>query len=335
MNPALETAAHPVLETAAFRVASDPGIEIAVRNKHPAALRAFAPERTVIYLHGATYPAAASFDLPLGGLSWMDYIAGRGYDVYLLDVRGYGASTRPAAMDGPADHGTPFAHTEEAMRDLDAVVDFVCRRRGIDRVVLLAWSWGTAIAQWYASRRPERVAGLALYAPLWIRETPSLVGAGAGPPGAYRTVTRAQAQARWLTGVPDERRADLIPPGWFDAWWTATLATDAQGARRDPPVLRAPNGVVADGRAYWGAGRIPWDPAAIRAPVLLVRGEWDCDTPGDMARNLFARLTGTRSKRLVELGAGTHTLMMETNRMHLFREVQRFLDDDLRPTALS
>ena len=68
--------------------AADAGIQIYVRNKRPADMTAFRPERTVLYVHGATYPASTSFDLALDGLSWMDYLAARGYDVYLIDVRG-------------------------------------------------------------------------------------------------------------------------------------------------------------------------------------------------------------------------------------------------------
>src|SRR5262245_51623676 len=68
----------------------DNGIEIFVRNKRPANMNVFRPERTLLYVHGATYPSHTAFDLQLGGMSWMDYIAQRGYDVYLLDLRGYG-----------------------------------------------------------------------------------------------------------------------------------------------------------------------------------------------------------------------------------------------------
>ena len=70
-----------------------------MRNKRPADMTAFRPERTVLFVHGATYPAHTAFDLKLDGMSWMDYIAARGYDVYLLDLRGYGKSTRPKEMD--------------------------------------------------------------------------------------------------------------------------------------------------------------------------------------------------------------------------------------------
>ena len=73
----------------------DPAIKIYVRNKHPDGMAQFAPDRTVIFVHGATYPAETAFDLQLDGQSWMDFIASRGFDVYLLDVRGYGRSTRP------------------------------------------------------------------------------------------------------------------------------------------------------------------------------------------------------------------------------------------------
>lgn len=66
---------------------ADAGIEIYVRNKRPASMTNFRPERTVLYVHGATYPSETAFDLKLDGVSWMEYIASRGYDVWLLDVR--------------------------------------------------------------------------------------------------------------------------------------------------------------------------------------------------------------------------------------------------------
>ena len=67
-----------------FRVPSDPGMQIYVRNKRPAGMTRFSAAKTVLFVHGATYPAETAFDLKLDGVSWMDYIAQRGYDVYLL-----------------------------------------------------------------------------------------------------------------------------------------------------------------------------------------------------------------------------------------------------------
>jgi pimeloyl-ACP methyl ester carboxylesterase len=306
---------------------SDAGIEIYVRNKRPADMASFRPERTALYVHGATYPASTAFDLKLDGLSWMEYIAARGYDVYLLDLRGYGKSTRPKEMAEPPDANKPIVRGETAVKDIGTAVDFILARRGIPRLNLIGWSWGTTTMAAYTTQNPSKVERLVLYAPGWIQQTPSLVQAGSGPLGAYRTVTREQALARWLTGVPDDKKASLIPAGWFDAWADATWATDQDGAKATPPSIRAPNGVIQDSNEYWSAGKAYYDPVKITVPTLLVQAEWDRDLPPYMAQTLFPLLVNSPGKRYVQLAEGTHTIIMEKNRMELFRAVQSFLDE--------
>jgi pimeloyl-ACP methyl ester carboxylesterase len=308
----------------------DAGIEIFVRNKRPADMTAFRPERTVVYVHGATYPASTAFDLKLDGLSWMEYIAARGYDVYLIDLRGYGKSTRPKEMSEDAKANPPLVRGDTAVKDIGTVVDFVLARRNIPRVNLIGWSWGTVTMATYATQSPTKVERLVLYAPGWIRQTASLVQTGPGPTPAYRMVSRDAAMGRWLTGVPEDKKATLIPAGWFDAWADATWATDAEGAKMNPPVLRAPNGVLQDGLDYWAAGKAYYDPAKITAPTMLVLGEWDRDTPPYMAQTLFPLLVSSPGKRFVMLAEGTHTIIMEKNRLKLFEAVQNFLDEASR-----
>ena len=105
----------PKLVTEEFMVSQQDGIQLYVRNKHPDNMNVFTPERTVLFVHGATYPSETSFDLPIGGASWMDQIASRGFDVYLVDLPGYGKSTRPKEMDQPADANGPIVDTEVAV----------------------------------------------------------------------------------------------------------------------------------------------------------------------------------------------------------------------------
>lgn len=325
----LPAGAQTKLVTEEFMVpARDAGIELYVRNKRPDGMTAFSPDKTVVFVHGATYPAETAFDLALGGLSWMDHIASRGFDVYLLDVRGYSRSTRPKEMSEGADKNEPIVTTEVARRDVGAVVDHVLKRRGIAKVNLIGWSWGTSIMASYAAENPAKVERLVLYAPQWLRTTPSLVQVQ-GKLGAYRTVQRGAARDRWLTGVPEDKKAGLIPAGWFEAWADATFATDPEGAKMNPPVLRAPNGVVQDGNEYWSAGKPLYDPAKITAPTMLAVGEWDRDTPVYMAQTLFPLLTAAPAKRLVMFGEATHTIIMEKNRMQLFNAVQSFLEEKL------
>ena len=306
--------------------ASDPDIEIYVRNKRPASMATFSPVRTVLFVHGATYPASTAFDLQLDGLSWMEYIAAHGFDVYLLDLRGYGRSTRPPAMSATPEANAPIVRSETAVKDIGSVVDFILARRGIPQINLIGWSWGTALMSLYTTLHGEKVRRLILFAPGWLRTTPSRALGGPGPLGAYRTVTRQQAFDRWLTDVPASERDTLIPPGWFDAWADATWATDPVGAQQTPPVIRAPNGVRQDGDEYWNAGRPLYDPARITVPTLLAVGEWDADTPPALAQTLFPLLVNAPEKHLALLPEGTHTIMMERNRMALFETVQSFLE---------
>ena len=67
-----------------------------------AALRdANAADRVVLFVHGAGTPAEVAFDVPYQDYSWMGYLARAGYDVFSMDMTGYGRSTRPAAMNDP------------------------------------------------------------------------------------------------------------------------------------------------------------------------------------------------------------------------------------------
>jgi len=325
------TAASPKLVMEEFQIpAVDPGVVLYVRNKHPEELKTPPAEKILLFVHGATYPSETAFDLQLNGLSWMDYIAQGGYDVYLVDVRGYGRSTRPAAMDAPADQNEPIARTEIAVKDVSAAVDFILKRRGVQKLNLMGWSWGTSTMGWYTAQHNDKVVKLVLYAPQWLRNTPSLVTDSGTKLGAYRAVTREAAKGRWLTGVPESKKADLIPAAWFETWADATFATDPVGAASTPPVLRAPNGVVADGRDFWTAGRPLYDPADIRVPTFLAHAEWDADLPSYMLYAYFEKLVNAPYKRYVQIGEGTHTVMMEKNRMQLFQAVQQFLDEKVQ-----
>src|SRR5487761_2023874 len=104
----------PKLETSDTMIPSgDAGVQLFVRNKHPSGRQA-SPDKILLFVHGATYPAETAFDLPIEGVSMMDLIASRGYDVYLVDVRGYGRSTRPTEMSQPPEANKPIVSTKVA-----------------------------------------------------------------------------------------------------------------------------------------------------------------------------------------------------------------------------
>src|SRR5437868_9910131 len=54
-----------------------------------------------LFVHGAGTPAEVAFDVPYQDYSWMAYLAQAGFDVFAMDVTGYGRSTRPPLMSDP------------------------------------------------------------------------------------------------------------------------------------------------------------------------------------------------------------------------------------------
>ncbi len=104
------------------------------------------------------------------------------------------------------------------------------------------------------------------------------------------------------------------------------MSVESQTAK--PALPKRPQPIPTSiSREFWQAGKPFYDPARITVPTLLVVAEWDRDTPPAMANALFPLLTASPAKRLVQLGDGSHTMLMERNRGALFQAVQVFLEE--------
>jgi len=321
--PPMTRAAQSSIVTEDYMIESgDPGIRLFVRNKHPAGMSQYRSEKTVLYVHGSSQAASCTFNL-VGQESWMDYIAKGGYDVYLIDLRGFGRSTKLPEFAKPANESPPVVRTDVAMRDIAAAVDFILQRRRVTGLDLIGWSWGTVLMGRYASEHKERVHRLVLYAPMWLHEPAS------APPtlGAYRTWTIDAARKGVQTGAPESRQSELLSPEVFAAWSACEIATDPEGAKQSPPVIRTPNGSYADDQDYRAAGKPLWEPSKLVAPTLVVVGDWDGIQPPARAQAVFSKLVNTPERRLVQIGEATHFVLLEKNRQQLYREVQTFLDE--------
>ena len=91
----------------------------------------------VILCHGVTSTSAA-FDLGNGhGLG--PYLAARGYDVWLLNLRGRGPSAKPA--DSPR-YKFSWRFEDYLDRDLPATIDYVQRATGKEQVTWIGHSMG-------------------------------------------------------------------------------------------------------------------------------------------------------------------------------------------------
>ncbi|MBT7857433.1 MAG: alpha/beta fold hydrolase, partial [Nitrospinaceae bacterium] len=129
----------------------DAGVQIEVREKRLKGKRKFTEETTVLLCHGRLAPGPVAFDLSVPGYSWMDHIASRGFNVFTMSVRGFGRSSRPAGMAKDPIGKRPLVRGKTAMRDIEAVVNFICKRNGIGQVKLLGRSWSTTTTAAFAA----------------------------------------------------------------------------------------------------------------------------------------------------------------------------------------
>ena len=224
----------------------------------------------------------------------------------------------------PAADNAPIVRTEVAVRDIATTVAFIRSRRGIGKVNLIGWSWGTT--RWLVTPPTTMLASTSSCC--WRRS-----GSWKRQPRrswrrdrAYRIVERAASTTRWLNGVPEHKKAEVLPEAWFEACADATFASGQAGP--GPAQLMALNGTIQDAREYWlPASR--YDPALFR-PGADIHAEWDRDCPIEMARAVFERLTSAPYRRWVEIGEGTHSVFMEKNRWQVFDAVDGFLGEQPR-----
>lgn len=317
-----------------FVEALDPGIRLHLREKRPRGLRRPEAASTLLFIHGQSTPAPVAFDLPLPGYSWMDFAASRGFDVFGLSIRGYGLSTRPSEMEENPEGQSPVVRGLTAVRDIQAAVSYILKKREVKQLNLLGWSWGTTTSAAFAASNPERVRKLVLYAPFYAYDDPARAALFEDPSrpgrldprmGAWRWVTEKEQRGRWDAGIPKGQRNVWREERVMKAWWEEQLRFDAQGRSRRPRAVRVPNGPMAD--LYDRTRNRPiFDPGQIRCPALLILGDHDQSCREAEVAGLFRALAASRGKRQVIIGDATHFLQLERRREELFREVQLFLE---------
>jgi pimeloyl-ACP methyl ester carboxylesterase len=328
----------PSLQRVEARVPSDPGITLFVREVSP-----LGPEPAgvpVVLVHGARVPGVASFDLPVAGGSLAAELARAGHRVFIMDVRGYGGSTRPAALAAAPERAPPQVRSDEAVRDIGAVVAWVRAKTHRPAVALFGWATGGHWCGMLAALAPDEVSHLVLLNSLYGADAPhALVGHGsdledrAHPGrlvptlGAYALATAASLRGAWDRGAPAGEAERWRDPAVADAFVAAALASDPTSAGRTPPSLRAPLGALEDS-FYQATGRQLWDASLVRAATLVVRGERDFWSRPEDADRLVAHLVHAARVQRVTLAGARHFVHLdrpEHGRAELVRVVTAFL----------
>lgn len=321
-----------------WKVQGVDGITLAVRQVSPPTAARGVP---VVLLHGARVPGVASFDLPVAGGSLAADLALDGHDVYVMDARGYGGSTRLLGMDAPPQPGITLARSNEIVRDIGAIVDWIRTQRGGRAPVLVGWATGGHWVGHYASLHSERLSGVVLLNTLY-GGTPTHPSLGRGSDledrehpgefarsyGSYRLSTAASLLPAWDRSIPGDDKTAWRDPLVANAYVGEAMASDDTSGTRTPASFRAPSGAMEDSFLL-ATGRQLWDASLITCPTLVVRSEADFWSRAEDMEMLRRHLTHAPA-RLVSIQGATHFVHLdrpEHGRARLLDELRAFLRD--------
>jgi pimeloyl-ACP methyl ester carboxylesterase len=287
----------------------------------PAAPDVGPKDRIVLYVHGGTFPSGLSIAHRFDGWSWRDELGAAGFHVWGLDFHGFGELSDPyPEMRLPAEGVAPLGRAGDANRQLEYAVRFIRNRHGVGRISIIAHSWGSIVSGRFAARCPELVGRLVFFGPICWR--PRIADAARLP--AWRLISLKDQWDRFTETVPRGATPVLLRRH-FDEWGQRYLDIDPDSRNRSPASVKVPSGAFQDIFDAW-AGEFAYDPGRVRAPVAIIRGEWDAYCTDEDARWLFDALSASPIKRDIKISRGTHLMHLETMRYALYRESIAFLN---------
>src|SRR5262245_47433099 len=262
------------------------------------------PPRPVLFLVHGSSVTWRIFDLDTPGhgeYSIMNVFARWGFDVWTMDHENYGRSGRTGT-------NSDIASGAQALK---AAVEVVMRETGRQKVHFMGESSGALRAGLYATIEPERVDRLVLAAFTYKGTESPTLKKRAEQLEYFRTHNMRKRDRAMIESIFTRDR-----PGTTDPAVGKVLA-DVELEFGD----QVPNGTYLDMTA-----NLPiFDPAKVRAAVLLVRGEYDgIATVEDLFD--FYRQLPHGDKQLVILPNTAHSVAVAINRHLFWHAVRGFLD---------
>jgi pimeloyl-ACP methyl ester carboxylesterase len=261
----------------------------------------------------------------------MAYLAKAGYDVFAVDMEGYGRSDRPAPMNDkcnlsaeqqkifnvncPQSYPGALTSVGSDWNDISAAVDFIAKRRHVKKLNLIGWSQGGPRAGGWAARHPDRVNRLVLLAPAYNRANKDSDATLPIPGPVYGVQSHAEFISGWNRQAPCPGQYDM---NTAEAIWAQNLFSDPVGATWIPAVRRGSN-----------SSYVPALTTAVlkglTVPTLLFSGIHDVQVKTDRVRDFYADL-GAQQKEFVALGCSSHNAMWEKNHLLMFAASLEWLD---------
>jgi pimeloyl-ACP methyl ester carboxylesterase len=279
-------------------------VSLALYRKRAGSPASGQPPLPVLFLvHGSSLSARTSYDLTVPGreeYSMMNVFAGYGFDVWTMDHENYGKSSRTSSNSNIA----------SGAEDLKAAIDLIMRETGHKQVHLFGESSGGLRAGVYAMNHPDTVDRLVLAAFTYKGEGSPTLAKRAEQLDYYRTHNTRLRDREMIRGIYTRDKAGTTDPSIVDVVADMELKFGDQ----------VPTGTYLDMTA-----NLPVvDPAKVRAPVLLLRGEYDGIATIDDLSEFFKRLPNG-DRQFVILPGAAHSLITNINRRQTWHTVRAFL----------
>jgi len=285
-------------------IARKGSVSLAMYRKRAGSPASGQPPFPVLFLvHGSSLSARTSYDLAVPGreeYSMMNVFAGYGFDVWTMDHENYGKSSRTSSNSNIA----------SGAEDLKAGIDLILRETGRRQVHLFGESSGGLRAGVYAMNHPETVDRLVLAAFTYKGEGSPTLAKRAEQLDYYRTHNTRLRDREMIRGIYTRDKAGTTDPAIADVVADTELKFGDQ----------VPTGTYLDMTA-----NLPVvDPARVRAPVLLLRGEYDGIATVDDLSEFYKRLPNG-DRQFVILPGAAHSLIANVNRRQTWHTVRAFL----------
>src|SRR6266403_2954614 len=239
--------------------------------------------RVVLLVHGGSRSGRSLYDLQIRDYSLMDFLARNGFDVWAIDIHGYGHSDKTS---------TDWIDAHSAAADIAAAVQHITDVRRIAKINLLGCSAGSQRTGVYVMEHPEKVARWVFCSGFWkgtadFREyNRKRIENGGHPLPKSRPTTEQDFR-------------DGFVPGQFEEDVVRESVKD--GLQMDP---QRPN-------VFMEYKNLPiLDPARITVPTLILHGEKDFAAKEEDLVPFFWQLA-THDKSYVILPQGGHMILLE------------------------
>ena len=251
----------------------------------------------ILFVHGSSMAAQPTFDLSVPGRpdsSVMDWFARRGFVCWCLDMEGYGRSDKTRDI---------FCDISNGADDLAAATDYIAQTRGVHSFMAYGISSGALRAALFAQRYPDRISRLALDAFVWTGEgAPTLAQRRKKLP-EFLAAKRRPIDRAFVYSIFERDHPDCADRRTVDAFADAILALDDS----------MPNGTYID-----MCSKLPLvDPAQIRMPTLVLRGQYDGIAAFDDLIEFFKRLPHP-DKQFSMLAGISHASFQQKNYLMVY-----------------